>query len=65
VIMDAGDRIAILLCTYNGEKYLHKQLDSIISQSHKNWVIVASDDCSSDDTIAILKDYQEKLERTS
>ncbi|ANR80889.1 hypothetical protein BBB57_23150 [Kosakonia sacchari] len=59
--MDAHDRIAILLCTYNGQKYLHKQLDSIISQSHKNWVIVASDDCSSDDTIAILKDYQEKL----
>lgn len=54
-------KIAILLCTYNGEKYLREQLDSIIYQSHKKWIIYASDDGSTDDTVSILEEYQLKI----
>lgn len=50
--------IAILLCTYNGSKYLREQLDSFIRQSHKNWVLYASDDGSTDATLDILREYQ-------
>lgn len=53
--------IAILLCTYQGEKYLAEQLDSIVMQEGVTPIIWASDDGSSDQTIAILKHYQEKL----
>lgn len=53
-----GPKIAILLCTYNGEKYLAEQLDSFARQSHANWVTWASDDNSQDGTLAILHDYQ-------
>lgn len=49
--------ISIALCTYNGEKYLLEQLDSIIGQTHKNIEIIAVDDCSSDDTLVILQKY--------
>lgn len=56
-----SDSVAILLCTYNGAKFLREQLDSIIMQSHKNWAIYASDDGSSDETLQILNDYQMKL----
>ncbi|WP_241647799.1 glycosyltransferase family 2 protein, partial [Rosenbergiella metrosideri] len=59
--MATENKIAILLCTYNGEKYLREQLDSIIYQSYKNWVIYASDDGSADDTITILNEYQLKI----
>ncbi|WP_241898920.1 MULTISPECIES: glycosyltransferase family 2 protein [unclassified Erwinia] len=54
-------RVAILLCTYNGSEYLKKQIDSIVGQTEKNWVIFASDDGSSDNTLDILNEYRIKL----
>jgi len=54
-------KVAILICTYNGAHFLEEQLDSFIEQSHQNWVIYASDDGSSDETLNILKDYQLRL----
>lgn len=53
--------VAVLICTYNGSKYLRKQLDSILNQTHQSWVIFVSDDNSTDDTVNILKEYQNKL----
>jgi glycosyltransferase involved in cell wall biosynthesis len=53
--------VDILLATYNGEKYLHQQIDSIINQTYNNWRIIVRDDCSSDDTIRILLKYKKKL----
>ena len=55
--------VDILLATYNGEKYLRSQLDSILSQTYKNFRLLVSDDCSSDNTRSILEEYKEKDER--
>lgn len=54
----AAARVAILLCTYHGQRYLAEQLDSFAAQSHENWEVWASDDGSEDDTRAILEDYK-------
>lgn len=54
----SGDCVAILLATYNGSQFLSAQLDSLESQIHQNWFVVASDDGSSDSTLAILRSYQ-------
>ena len=51
--------VAILLATYNGYRYLAEQLDSIYLQKHSNWVVIASDDGSTDETMLILKEYQQ------
>ncbi len=56
-----GDKVAILLCTYNGSAFLGEQLESFATQTHKNWVIYASDDGSSDETLEILTEYQKTL----
>ncbi|MCR5520403.1 MAG: glycosyltransferase family 2 protein [Lachnospiraceae bacterium] len=53
-------RIEIILSTYNGEKYIREQLDSIIRSSFKNWHISVSDDCSTDSTCDILREYVQK-----
>ncbi|MDQ7996445.1 MAG: glycosyltransferase family 2 protein [Luteibacter sp.] len=53
--------IAILLATYNGAHHLPEQLDSIIAQTHTDWTIHVSDDGSTDDTLAILLTYRERL----
>jgi glycosyltransferase involved in cell wall biosynthesis len=52
--------ISIALATYNGEKYLREQLDSIYAQTYKLLEVVVTDDCSTDDTITILQEYQQK-----
>jgi len=54
-------KIAILLCTFNGANFLKEQLESFISQTHENWVIYASDDGSTDDTLKLLTRYQQIL----
>ncbi|AXF76366.1 glycosyltransferase family 2 protein [Erwinia tracheiphila] len=55
------DNVSILLCSYNGEKYLQEQLDSIIRQTYKNWTLYISDDGSTDSTLNIISEYQSKL----
>jgi glycosyltransferase involved in cell wall biosynthesis len=55
--MESAPLISIALCTYNGAPYLAEQLDSLIGQTYKNIEIVVVDDCSTDDTYAILTDY--------
>lgn len=49
--------VSIALCTYNGSKYLGEQLDSIISQTHRNLEIIVVDDASTDDTYSIIERY--------
>ncbi|MDX1490865.1 MAG: glycosyltransferase family 2 protein [Pseudohongiellaceae bacterium] len=55
--MSDGVRIAILLPTYNGAQYLAQQLDSLLSQTYSNFIIVIRDDGSSDDTARIIERY--------
>jgi glycosyltransferase involved in cell wall biosynthesis len=52
--------ICILMATYNGEKFIAEQLQSIEEQSYKNWRLIISDDGSSDDTLTIAKQFQQK-----
>jgi len=51
-------KVAILLCTRNGELFLQQQLDSYATQTHNNWTVYASDDASSDTTRDILERQQ-------
>ena len=53
--------IEILLATYNGERFLPEQLESIINQSYTDYSILASDDNSSDCTFEILRSYESVL----
>lgn len=54
------DRVEILLATYNGEKYLREQLESLLKQDYDNWVVIACDDASTDGTYDILQVYRDK-----
>lgn len=52
--------IDILMATYNGDRFLEEQLDSILQQSYQAWRLIIRDDGSSDGTLKILKRYQKK-----
>jgi glycosyltransferase involved in cell wall biosynthesis len=50
--------ISIALCTYNGERYLVEQMDSILAQTYSPIEIVIVDDGSSDRTIELIESYR-------
>lgn len=54
-------KIAILMATYNGEKFIKEQLDSIFSQTigENDITLIIRDDGSSDNTLSIIKQYSD------
>jgi len=59
--MNDNNSIAILLSTYNGEKFLNQQLQSLANQRAKNFTVFVRDDMSSDNTIKILQKWKSKI----
>lgn len=57
------EKIDILMATYNGEKYIKEQIDSILTQTYSNFNLFICDDASNDDTVKILKEYEKKDKR--
>ena len=49
------------MSTYNGEKFLVKQLDSIFAQTYSSFTLYVRDDGSTDQTVSILEEYKNKL----
>ena len=52
--------ISILLASYNGERYIIDQLESLINQTYQDFKVYISDDCSTDSTYSILEDYAKR-----
>ena len=48
------------MATFNGEKFIAEQIESIINQSYKSWKLIIHDDGSSDKTVSIIKEYTNK-----
>ncbi|MFC3190953.1 glycosyltransferase family 2 protein [Pseudocitrobacter faecalis] len=55
--------VDVALASYNGEKYISEQIESILNQSHKNIRLYISDDGSTDNTVTIIKRYIEQDHR--
>lgn len=54
------DNVCVLMSTFNGEKYLKEQIDSILNQKDVDINLIVRDDNSSDKTIDILQKYVEE-----
>lgn len=50
--------VSIILGTYNGERYLRAQIESLLAQSFRPFEIIVADDCSTDSTIKIVEELQ-------
>ena len=53
--------VSVVINCYNGELYLREAIDSVYSQTYKNWEIIFWDNASSDRTSEIAKSYDKKL----
>ena len=54
------DSVVVLMSTYNGERFLEEQIESILKQKDVDVVLYVRDDGSSDRTKQILDEYQRK-----
>ncbi len=61
--MGKAPKVQVLMSTYNGEKYLVEQLQSILKQDYSNLCILIRDDGSTDNTLQILDEYSRLDER--
>ncbi|MCT7569964.1 glycosyltransferase family 2 protein [Aliarcobacter butzleri] len=52
-------KISVCMATYNGEKYIKEQLESILSQIGENDEVIISDDISTDNTVDIIKSFND------
>lgn len=52
--------VSIAVATYNGEKYLSEQLESLLQQTYPYIEIIITDDCSKDTTVLLIKDFQKR-----
>ena len=55
--------VSIIVPVYNGDKYLARCIDSLVSQTYKDIEIIIIDDGSKDDSAKIAQDYAEKDQR--
>lgn len=59
-----SNKLAIILCTYNGEKFLQEQLESFAKQSFKDWHLYVYDDRSKDNTQKLVQDFNKNNQVT-
>ena len=52
-----NNTVQIVICTYQGEQYIAEQLDSIVAQTYAMLEVHIFDDCSTDNTLSIVKEY--------
>ena len=61
--MNRSPEISVVMPVYNGEKYLKEAVESILSQTYKDFEFIIAYDTSSDKSLDIIKNYQEKDSR--
>ena len=63
MVDEKQEMISVIIPVYNSEKYLHKCIDSVLSQSYTNFEVILVNDGSTDKSGAICDEYAEKDEK--
>lgn len=59
----ASPLVSIITPCYNAERFIHEAIESVITQTFPNWEMLIVDDCSTDNSALIIKEYQSKDDR--
>ena len=55
--------VSIIIPMYNTEKYIGETLDSILAQTFQDFEVIVVDDCSTDNSVAIVESYLPKFNK--
>ena len=58
IITDYG-LVSIIMPNYNSAKFIKDTIDSVVAQTYQNWELIIVDDCSSDDSLEIIQQYED------
>lgn len=58
--MNNENKVSVIMGVYNCEETLSESIDSIIKQTYTNWELIMCDDASTDKSLQIMEDYEEK-----
>jgi glycosyltransferase involved in cell wall biosynthesis len=61
--MENKPLVSVITATYNSEKFIEKTINSILSQTYKNFELIITDDCSEDNTLKIVEKFAAKDSR--
>ncbi|WP_249869266.1 glycosyltransferase family 2 protein [Oceanobacillus saliphilus] len=61
--MERNPLISVITPSYNAEKFIGYTIESVLNQTYSNWEMVIVDDCSTDNTTSIVKEYMERDKR--
>ena len=54
------EKVSIIMPVYNSKKYITETIKSVQAQTYENWELIIVDDCSTDNTVKIIKDFMYK-----
>lgn len=55
---EKNTKVSVVITAYNVEKYIKKSIDSVLYQTYKNIELIIVEDCSTDNTLNVIKDLQ-------
>ena len=61
--MEQGILVSVLMTAYNRENYIAEAIESVLDSTYTNFELIIVDDCSTDTTVAIAKNYEDKDKR--
>lgn len=58
-----NDLVSVIMPSYNSAEYIAESIESVIKQTYPHWELLITDDCSTDNTVEIVKQYAQKDNR--
>ena len=52
--------VSIIMPSWNTAKWISESIESVLNQTYQNWELIIVDDCSTDNSLLILEEYQKK-----